>query len=451
LTGLHAETPAETFRLKTAQCLVIGKYSNARAYALETLILHIQSNYVGLSDANINFWFLMGIVIRLAIQMGYHRDPSHLPNITAFDGEMRRRLWAVIYQLDILMSFQMALPSMIPSNYCDTEPPRNLTFSDFSMDTVLLPQSRPLSDHTSVVYLIIKAKIMGIFKNIIAHTQSLATPPLETTILLDLEMREIYNSLPANFKMTSIRRSFMDTSSMIMERVCIELLYLKGIVVLHRRFLRNDSEGSAHKHAHFRRNCLDAAMDILARQTDLHNACQPGGQMHDDRWMPTSLPAHDFLIAAMVVCLDLSTGLQSTTERSSRLDALRTSRSIWACRENSRDARTATQALDVMIRSIEGPKNDFDGLLVEPMTEIIEGVEDLDWVSSGDSEDLISNTGRRCSISFYWATTAVLSKVEIRSWNWIGWFERSLELHWRTKTANLQEHIKLLISHILSY
>ncbi|KAF1988217.1 hypothetical protein K402DRAFT_391981 [Aulographum hederae CBS 113979] len=381
LAGLPVETSAETFRIKTAQCLVAGKYSTPRAYTLETLILHLQSNYVRLADSNMNFWFLTGIAIRLAIQMGYHRGPRHHASIPPFDGEMRRRVWATIYQLDALLSFQMALPSMIPSDFCDAELPSNFIFSDFSPDTTSLPPSRPLSDDTPIIFTIVKSKVMTVFRRIVAHTQSLTIPPVETTILLDKEMRETYDSLPANFRMTTISRSFLDASYVIMERVCIELMYLKGIVVLHRRFLRNDNhhDGAGAIHGDFRRICVDAAMEILARQADLHQACLPGGQMHDDRWMITSLPAHDFLIAAMVVCLDLSTGVQSSAERASKLDALRTSRTVWMARENSREARTAVKTLGTMIRVIEGREDGVGGQVVEPVTQMIDGEEELDW------------------------------------------------------------------------
>jgi hypothetical protein len=229
------------------------------------------------------------------------------------------------------MSFQLGLPSMIPSDYCDTEAPRNLIFSDFSPDIAALPPARPLSDHTSVLYTIVKGKITGVFKKIVTHTQSLSPPPLETTVMLDMELRETYNNLPSNLRMIPVSRSFMNTSSTIMERCCIELFCIKGIVVLHRRFLNKDT--SDLKFAKFRRACLDAAMDILSQQAELHQVSQTGGQLYDDQWMVSSLTAHDFLLAAMVVCLELSMHMRTATaprnaEFARQFDALQTSHII---------------------------------------------------------------------------------------------------------------------------
>jgi hypothetical protein len=400
--GGHIICPKK-FRLGTTQCLVLGKYSTGKAYALETLMLHLQSSFLGLVDSNINLWFLMGIIIRLAMRMGYHRDPKNHSGISPFEGEMRRRLWALIYQIDIMMSFQLGLPSMIPSDFCDSEAPRNLTYSDFFPNTTALPPSRPLSDHTPVLYNIFKGKVMDVFKKIVAQAQSLSPPPLETIIMLDIEMREVYKDIPSNFRMTSISRSYMDTSSTIMERCCIELLFLKGIVVLHRRYLNRDTANT--KFAKFRRACVDAAMDILSRQADLHQASLPGGQLYDDQWMVLSLAPHDFLIAATVVCLELSlhvrTAATSTNaEFAKQFEALKTSHKIWVSRKlESKEARDAAQALGLMMRAIQDDRvkntasssssqkadlgfDDCDLPYAEPVMEMIDGSENLDWVST---------------------------------------------------------------------
>jgi hypothetical protein len=290
---------------------------------------------------------------------------------------------------------------MIPTDYCDTEEPRNLNFSDFSPDSASLPPSRPFTDDTSILYFIIKGKIMSVFRKIVAHTQSLSSPRLETTIMLDIEAHETYNSIPHNFKMVDVNRSFMDTPATIMKRCTIELLYLKGVVVLHRKFLTRDAANS--KYDKLRRTCLDAAMAILARQNDLFQACQPGGRLSDDQWMVSSISVHDFLLAAMVVCLELS--MHTTTkareaEFPKQIDALRTSQSIWtSLSSQSKEARTAAQVLQVMIRTVEGGSinkfpssalpskdlpysQDFTFPYAEPVTEMIEGSENLDWVSS---------------------------------------------------------------------
>jgi hypothetical protein len=355
-------------------------------------------------------WFEMGTLIRLAFRMGYHHDPDNLRGISVFDGEMRRRVWHNLVQVDALMSFQMGLPSMIPTELCDTKVPRNLQYSDLEIGMTSLPPGRPLYENTPIRYPIAKAGIMAAFKKIVAHSLSISPPTYDTTIVLDSELREAYSAMPDVLKAKDVSQSFMDTSSVIFERCTLEMLKQKGLIVLHRRFIT--SEVDSHRVEHSRRACAEAALDILARQADIHQASQPGGRLYDDRWMMSSLTVHDFLLAAMVLCLHLSVSLRRTSrpftagkndgnlaEREYR--ALKTSQQIWASEgSTSPEARIAALALDLMVQKVvekdsghirrneppvkESIPNDPSEELfpfAETMSQMIDGTEGLDWVS----------------------------------------------------------------------
>jgi hypothetical protein len=394
---------------KTAQCLILGGYKTAKAYALEALLLHLQSGFLGEMKTNSRQWFDMGVILRLAFRMGYHRDPSTLPGTTTpFESEMRRRVWLHVFQLDALLSFQIGLPSMIPADCCDTQVPRNLYDADLHVEMTALPPSRPCTEYTPVLYCISKAGVMKIFKGIVAHTISLATPSYSRTLTLDAEMRGAYTLVPEFLKRRDISQSLMDSSEVILNRCTIELLYLKGIVVLHRRYIRYEHQDT--KFETSRRFCVEAALEILARQADLHQAFQPGGRLQEDQWMLPSLTVYDFLLAAMVICLDLSVRLESHTttfldERadqgfvSRELLALKDSQRIWATNSHlSPESRIASLALDLMARKVTERQaafacNDAASLdlasavglelpYMEPMSEMIDGSETLDWVST---------------------------------------------------------------------
>ncbi|KAF7517184.1 hypothetical protein PCG10_001502 [Penicillium crustosum] len=351
-------------------------------------------------------WFDMGIILRLAFRMGYHRDPSTFPGTTTpFDSEMRRRVWLHIFQLDALLSFQLGLPSMIPADCCDTHVPRNLNDTDLQVRMSTLPPSRPSSEYTPFLYFISKASVMSIFKKIVAHTISLATPSYSRTTTLDAEMRGAYSLVPDFLKRRDTNQSLMDSSEIILNRCNIELLYLKGLVVLHRRYIRYEHQDA--KFETSRRFCVEAALEILARQVDLHQAFQPGGRLHEDQWMLSSLTIHDFLLAAMVICLDISVRLESHTtafvdERadhgfvSREISALKTSQRIWAANSHrSPESRIASLALDLMAQKVaerqatfscdqaafmEIPRVSPELPYMEPMSEMIDGSETLDWL-----------------------------------------------------------------------
>ncbi|KAF0643976.1 hypothetical protein FPSE5266_02429 [Fusarium pseudograminearum] len=188
--------------IKTQQRLLLGNYVSSNEHAVEAMLLHLVGCWLRSKASDTNLWFLMGRVVQLAISKGYHRDSSKVPNstISAFDSEMRRRVWVCIFQLDALMSFQLGLPSMVPSDSCDTELPRNLDQNQLHPDIKELPPSRPLSENTTILYSIVKASVMAKFKEVVKHTRSPTPPSPETTVTLDVEVRQAYANIPEHFK-----------------------------------------------------------------------------------------------------------------------------------------------------------------------------------------------------------------------------------------------------------
>ncbi|KAH7024931.1 uncharacterized protein B0I36DRAFT_387345 [Microdochium trichocladiopsis] len=500
-TTATAVASIPTFQQSTLQCLSLGRYATANAHALEAFLLHLQVTFMGhalaavsspcaaarLSNntALIEAWFLMGTIIRLAFRMGYHREDPSLSSapqphnnasngsgsrqpgakrVTVFEAEMRRRVWLNIFQIDALLSFQIGLPSMIPQDACDTRMPLNLDNTDLFPKMTALPPPKPLEQQTSVLYTIVKAGVMAVFKKITGHTMALPrgdggggggggggnedehTEERYTaeqqydrmTAALDAEMRHVYSSqVPELMRARDVgQTSIMDNACLICQRSTVEILHLKGLVVLHRRYVtysRHHERGNGHdadgnatnsqpagsltqdeqqkqqqqqQHRGFRRACVAAALDILARQADLHAACSPDGRLYHDRWMVIcAVATSDYLLAAMVVCLDLSVRMRSVGRSSSRrghgmhrlerdqrqdedgehndgdddnddllsareYQALQTSHRIYAAASQvSPDARVAAQALGLMLRKIA----ESDAAVVEADASVIGG------------------------------------------------------------------------------
>jgi hypothetical protein len=88
-------------------------------------------------------WITIGSVMRTAMQMGLHRDPIHFPRISPFHGEIRRRLWATILELNLTTSLETGMVPMISRNQYDTEPPVNIDDEDISEATTVRPISKP--------------------------------------------------------------------------------------------------------------------------------------------------------------------------------------------------------------------------------------------------------------------------------------------------------------------
>lgn len=353
---------SEVYRTCAAQCLVLANYTIPGRYKLETLLLYSGTEFLRAGDTQIGSSILGGVIARLAMHMGYHRDSKHYQNLSVFDGEMRRRVWALIWQGDHLISFQVGLPKIIPDLQCDTGLPHNLLDGDFDETTKALPSPRPMAERTPVTYAIVKSKLMSVFGRIAERSVSTTDTKHEEVAQLDEQLQNAHGALPAFLRIRTMNMSIMDPADLIMQRYNLELLYQKARCVLHRRYLvihRSDL-----RYAYSRWSCVDAATQILRHQNDIYHETQPGGQLHRDRWFVTSLTSHDFLLAAMILCLELSSKTEQDSgsihhssdspifeARQGLLRALETSYSIWmAFTEVSPEARKASRALEVMLQ-----------------------------------------------------------------------------------------------------
>ncbi|KXL47363.1 hypothetical protein M433DRAFT_82246 [Acidomyces richmondensis BFW] len=369
----RAQSLSHDFRRLTAQCLLLADITQPLAQVLETLILHIQAEYGRSRDAEAGVLILVSLSVRLAMRMGYHRDPAPHPQISPFDGEMRRRVWTFVRMTDLLISFQFGIPSIIRTDHVDTEPPRNLYDDELHEDMKALPPSRPTFEATPMSYMIAKSKMTFLFGDIVERSQSLSNPPsYEEVMKFDAKLREQRSTHPPLLQMRSFQESARDPANLIMQRLGLEMVYLRSLFVLHRRFIARGRENP--RYAYSRRTCIDASMQLLDHQATLHMESQPGGRLRSVKWYISSLTTHDFLLAAMLVCLDLyyhaeaerrgrkpgsssssiATDLYADDRREEMLRAVENCIVIWeSVREQSMEAYKASISLRVMVEKLK--------------------------------------------------------------------------------------------------
>lgn len=396
-----------SFFSRAGQALVTGKYHKARSYSVEAILLYASCCYRRNSDADVDAWMIMGIGARLALKMGYHRDPRHFANVTPFEGEMRRRVFSIVAAFELLLSFQAGMPEVVRWEECDTELPRNLFDTDFDEDCKVLPTSRPPTDPTPMLYWCYKGQLSKLFQRVARHALSIGMPPYAEIMELDRELRATYESIPPPLRMKPLGSAFTDDTHVILQRLNVEVVYLKSVCVLHRRYISQERSNSTFHYS--RKACIDSALKLLEHQAQLHFACQPGGQLYHDRWMPSSLLMHDFLLVAMVICLDLyecckqvSTPAQEDINaRDKKYAALKLSYEIWRSRkETSKDARRASNVLAKMLLEISKasvPTSNLDQLNLSQIELVELGGADSSSSSSWSRVELGTSTQDSCN------------------------------------------------------
>ncbi|KAL4736086.1 hypothetical protein BDV11DRAFT_211527 [Aspergillus similis] len=307
----------EVFRANIVQCLILGKYHMGGPYVVETLILYFTCEHFLCKDAEIGIWLLLGIIVQLAMHMGFHRNPKHFQDqgMSPFTGEMRRRVWATIMELDLGVSAQMGLPRLIKPWQADTEEPHNY-LDNLGSDT---------RQHTFTYSDVLK---------------------------MDSKLNETHKSIPECLKWRSMAHCITDSPQIIMQKLFLDVLFHKAKIVLHRKFLSRPQDQYDYSH----RACLDAALQVLEYQHILDEETQPFCQLYQERWRVSSLVNHDFLIAASVLCsyLQRNSALhgEANIESTERIyGVLKRSYNIWMRSSSSREARKATRALAVVLRN----------------------------------------------------------------------------------------------------
>ncbi|KAF2257511.1 hypothetical protein CC78DRAFT_483704 [Lojkania enalia] len=353
----HLANLVNKFQQLASSAMVLADIAKSQPYTLETLMIYGECEFLRRDDHHAKIWLMNGVTLRVAIRMGYHRDPSNFSGISPFQGEMRRRVWHVLNMMDTLISFLIGLPTLIRRMESDTRPPRNVYDYDISPNMTHLPKERPVSEITPGLYTISKSRVMAVFGEAAELSQRVTPPRYSTIVALDKRLEEAHNMIPEGMRVRPLDDCITDAPVLIMSRFNIELLYQKTRVVLHRNFLTAGQTDS--RFAESRKICVDAAIEILKYQNIITHACSPGGQLNKVWWYMSSLTAYDFLLAAMVLCLELN-HLKSKEPASPKIPELfailENTYGLWA--NNPNRFRESTKGANMLKAMLKKCSND---------------------------------------------------------------------------------------------
>lgn len=359
----------EMFQQRSTECLIISKYSTSPGpYTMEALLMNIQNEFLRRPDAHLGPWVCCGVAIRLAMRMGYHRDPSAYKELTPFQGEMRRRVWACMIQLDALTSYQLGLPSMIHEPQCDAKLPRNLLDEDFGPEDAVIRPGRPKDELTPVLYTICKSQLSAVFRTIFNRVSLGRTEAYDEIMTLHQRLLTAHDSISPRFKMAKVQDSVTVAAFVIYRRYSLELLFQKSLCILHRHHMMKSHHDAQYSFS--RKTCVEAAMAILSHRSDILRETQYGGLLHRDRWLVTSIEQTDFILANMIICLELNflshrlprgereRGRQDagiSHSQQNLIAALHESQAhLTEARHNSEECRVAHDVLAVILRKFAG-------------------------------------------------------------------------------------------------
>lgn len=307
-----AKETIESYSSMAYRCLVAGDHLLGKPHSVEAALLFVLHLVLQKRDTDPICWHTFGVAIRLAQRMGYHRDPSLLNrsskmNISPFHAEMRRRTWCTLEHLDLSFSFLLGVPPIVHSDEVDTQLPSNLHDEEFSEHSTSLPKSRPASDFTPALPYIYHSRQVQILRRVVKQAIAITQPSYADVVRLDGDLRRLHQDVPPYLRYRPIRESsFADAPDIIVRRMLFEIIHLKGMCVLHRRYLTTGRENAVYDRS--REACLDASLRLLDLHAEFDEQSVDGGRLYEKRYMVTNSGLHVFLLAAMCLCLDLVAG-----------------------------------------------------------------------------------------------------------------------------------------------
>ncbi|GIJ83269.1 hypothetical protein Asppvi_002088 [Aspergillus pseudoviridinutans] len=344
------------YREKVVQCLVRAQFAKGGPDIMETLVHYLLIESYLNRDSNVGIWLLMGNIVQIAIRMGYHRDPQHFKSLSPYQGEMRRRMWAMIYSLDIGFSTQMGLPSSIKHSLSDTMPPRNLQDRDFDGSSTDLPPERPIDELTSSTVILAKLHVatsIGDVSDLVCSPQPIS---YENLVAANAKLDLTYATIPGPCKFRRMSESLLDPPSVIFQRINFYMHYQRARILVNWKFLSTSKDTQASN------QCwgivIEAALEILrlqhrmAEESDVLDASRPTGMVD------SCFINNGYFLAASILCFLV----QHRQDRLSAQDLsevrslLEKSLAIWSRTNHlSSEASKVVMALRVVLGQPEEP------------------------------------------------------------------------------------------------
>ncbi|KAH6651555.1 fungal-specific transcription factor domain-containing protein [Truncatella angustata] len=358
ITGPKASVSAliQQHRERIVQCLVLAKYGRGGPFTVETLLHYLMAETSLRHDSDMELWLVLGTLVQIAIKMGYHRDPDNFTSLSAFQGEMRRRVWSTIYQADMSVSTQLGLPRIIKDAISDTLQPSNLLDSDFSASSDVLPCTRTDQEVTPALILTSKYRIMSVFSTILDLITDFQTTSYAAIQQIDSRLNANFASIPESCKYRSLSLSIMDPPTLIFQRLYIQILYHRAQIILHLRYFAMARDSRPYEQS--RRIAVGAALSILHHHQLIDEESQPGGRL-GSHVIQSPFMSHEFLLATSVICFYVHhfKGQIEPAKLDEIIDVSKKTETIWCrTRADSTESMKASKALRIVIDEIERNK-----------------------------------------------------------------------------------------------
>jgi hypothetical protein len=213
-------------------------------------------------------WSLTGALVRTAMVMGLHTDPTGVTGIPPYQAEMRRRLWATILEIDLQASVTAGMPVVSPKLDSYNLVPANLHDADFNESSTKLPTSRPLNTLTDSLYQVCLATSLPQRLEALSLSQR-SVPNRDEVVELGQKVEQCLSRKPSVLSLHHNSVAFSDEGALL-HRVLLDLYIRRPILCLYKPLLLADQQDHT-TFTEIQKHCLSSSVVILTYQ-DLYTS-----------------------------------------------------------------------------------------------------------------------------------------------------------------------------------
>ena len=279
-------------------------------YLQANILLLLAREYVDVNGSLV--WTSAGSLYRTAVYMGLHRDPAYLPPKSALAGEMRRRLWNTILEINLQSSLTSGGPPLISLDDFNTQPPGN--YDDYDL-VAEAPVEKPESEYTQMS---MARALRRTFPLRLAATKFLnaisANGTYQETMRLDAQLRAAFKDVRRTIQVFKLQAASGPSD---FETRVVDFILHRYLSAVHMPFFGASLQETAYSFS--RKVVVDSSLKMWYA---VHpSSSSPTSLKHDNPFTRlTSVGAGFFRTvaskASLVIALELRAQLQEASEES---------------------------------------------------------------------------------------------------------------------------------------
>ncbi len=210
-------------------------------------------------------WISAGSLLRTAMTMGLHRDPSNCPGTSIFQSELRRRLWFTVLEIAIQSGLDSGMPPLISDQDFDCQSPSNVDDLQIGETIKTPPVPKPMDAFTQTSVQIALARSLLVRLEVVKYINHFRSETsYDETLRLGAELTTACRSnalFLRSFIFSSPPSTDQEQPTEFQTKM-LDLLTRRFLLALHRPYAVK--ENTNHIYYFSRKVCLETSLLLLS-------------------------------------------------------------------------------------------------------------------------------------------------------------------------------------------